>query len=167
MAEIYGYLYSWTAAMRDRADTSSQVQGICPDGWHLPSDDEWCEMTHTLAPNSDCLDNVSYFGGDDYLARQISFPNYWVYDNFTYDGMPGFWNSSNLYFNSSEFSALPTGFYSHGSYFAVGAATYWWTASAYDSQESYCRYIQCNNKGMSRTHEETCHGFAVRCILNK
>ncbi|MBQ5524527.1 MAG: hypothetical protein IIT93_03310, partial [Paludibacteraceae bacterium] len=40
----YGYLYNWTAVMNGEsssASTPSGVQGICPNGWHLPSDDEW------------------------------------------------------------------------------------------------------------------------------
>ena len=43
----YGVLYNWTAAMGDATGSvvdPSGVQGICPDGWHLPSDDEWFEL---------------------------------------------------------------------------------------------------------------------------
>jgi uncharacterized protein (TIGR02145 family) len=38
-AETYGRLYTWKAAMND--STIEGVQGICPDGWHIPSDKEW------------------------------------------------------------------------------------------------------------------------------
>ena len=38
----YGLLYNWFAAVRSTAsDTSGIVQGVCPDGWHLPSESEW------------------------------------------------------------------------------------------------------------------------------
>jgi uncharacterized protein (TIGR02145 family) len=44
-ANTYGALYTWAAAMGDNAVSSSSnpsgVQGVCPNGWHLPSDDEW------------------------------------------------------------------------------------------------------------------------------
>lgn len=167
LAQIYGILYSWTAAMRDKNDTSAIVQGICPDGWHLPSDDEWCEMTRTLAPQSNCDDPVSFFGTQEYLARQLSFPGHWLSDDFTFEGMPGYWSTSPLYFNTSDFSALPAGFYELGTYFALGAATFWWTSTAKDKQESYCRYLQCNNKGMCRISKETCRGYSVRCVMNE
>lgn len=45
----YGVLYNWTAAMAGSASSEadpSGVQGICPAGWHLPSDAEW----ETLVP---------------------------------------------------------------------------------------------------------------------
>ncbi|GAG76549.1 unnamed protein product, partial [marine sediment metagenome] len=42
--QTYGVLYNWAATM-DGAESSntnpSDVQGVCPDGWHLPSDAEW------------------------------------------------------------------------------------------------------------------------------
>ena len=46
--DTYGVLYNWPAAMD--GDTSSTanpsgVQGICPTGWHLPSHEEWTELT--------------------------------------------------------------------------------------------------------------------------
>ncbi|MCK4749280.1 MAG: hypothetical protein KAT15_19640, partial [Bacteroidales bacterium] len=45
--EVYGALYSWPAAMNGVTSSDmnpSGVQGVCPAGWHLPSDDEWKEM---------------------------------------------------------------------------------------------------------------------------
>ncbi len=45
--DIYGGLYTWSAAMNGAASSEanpSGVQGVCPDGWHLPSDAEWKEL---------------------------------------------------------------------------------------------------------------------------
>jgi uncharacterized protein (TIGR02145 family) len=39
----YGFLYSWATAM-DSSDVPG-VQGICPEGWHLPTDAEWDSLT--------------------------------------------------------------------------------------------------------------------------
>jgi uncharacterized protein (TIGR02145 family) len=47
----YGVLYNWPAAMNGTASSTtnpSGVQGVCPDGWHLPSDAEWTELTDYL-----------------------------------------------------------------------------------------------------------------------
>jgi uncharacterized protein (TIGR02145 family) len=41
----YGLLYTWAAAVRDTGMTTASVQGVCPDGWHLPDDAEWTAMT--------------------------------------------------------------------------------------------------------------------------
>ena len=40
--ETYGGLYQWPEAMD--YTTQEGTQGICPDGWHLPADAEWCEL---------------------------------------------------------------------------------------------------------------------------
>ena len=50
----YGYLYNWYAAARSTSSATnpSNVQGVCPDGWHLPSDAEWTQLTDFVASNS-------------------------------------------------------------------------------------------------------------------
>ena len=43
----YGYLYNWAAAMHGGTSSSanpSGVQGVCPDGWHVPSYAEWMQL---------------------------------------------------------------------------------------------------------------------------
>ena len=43
----YGVLYNWAAAMNGSASSSvnpSGVQGVCPEGWHLPSDNEFRQL---------------------------------------------------------------------------------------------------------------------------
>lgn len=40
--ETYGRLYTWDVAMN--GSTAENSQGICPDGWHIPSDEEWKEL---------------------------------------------------------------------------------------------------------------------------
>ena len=51
----YGVLYNWTAAMDGEASSTtnpSGIQGVCPAGWHLPSDAEWTELTDYLGGTS-------------------------------------------------------------------------------------------------------------------
>ena len=58
----YGYLYNWAAAMHGSTSSSlnpSGVQGVCPDGWHLPSRAEWTQLFDFVAsdPGNVCGDN--------------------------------------------------------------------------------------------------------------
>ena len=56
--DTYGVLYNWSAAMDGDASSSSNpsgVQGICPNGWHLPSDDEWKELEMALGMSKQTL----------------------------------------------------------------------------------------------------------------
>jgi uncharacterized protein (TIGR02145 family) len=49
--ERYGLLYTWTAAMNGAPSSDanpSGVQGICPNGWHLPSTREWSQMVRSI-----------------------------------------------------------------------------------------------------------------------
>jgi uncharacterized protein (TIGR02145 family) len=46
-ADLYGVLYTWAAAMNGTPgsnDNPSGVQGVCPTGWHLPSNSEWEDL---------------------------------------------------------------------------------------------------------------------------
>ena len=48
---IYGSLYSWSNAMKGASGSNSNpsnVQGVCPDGWHLPSKSEWEQLSAFL-----------------------------------------------------------------------------------------------------------------------
>ncbi len=50
-ADTYGALYTWSAAMNGSSSSNnnpSGIQGVCPDGWHLPSYSEWTELTDYL-----------------------------------------------------------------------------------------------------------------------
>ncbi len=56
----YGSLYQWAAVMNN--STTPGVQGICPTGWHVPSEPDWhvLEAFYTdLAGGEDCDDNRS------------------------------------------------------------------------------------------------------------
>ncbi len=54
-ADIYGVLYTWTAALNGNISSNtnpSGIQGVCPDGWHIPSYLEWLELRDYLGGNS-------------------------------------------------------------------------------------------------------------------
>ena len=47
----FGAYYTWAAAMNGASSSASNpsgVQGVCPDGWHLPSNDEWRILAYFL-----------------------------------------------------------------------------------------------------------------------
>ncbi|MCP4313021.1 MAG: hypothetical protein GY790_17315 [Bacteroidetes bacterium] len=53
--QTYGVLYNWPAAMAGESPSSSNpsmVQGVCPSGWHLPSETEWSELNTFIGGNS-------------------------------------------------------------------------------------------------------------------
>jgi len=64
----YGFLYSWVAIMHGYSSSNenpSGVQGVCPDGWHLPSDEEWIELERYLGMDSTQAYSTYYYRGTD------------------------------------------------------------------------------------------------------
>src|SRR6056297_964922 len=81
-AEKYGKLYTWAAAVNgnDSSDSSSVgVQGICPDGWHLPSSCEWEQLAIYISK-----DNGGYvkFNEEWYdVGKHLKATSGWVMGN--------------------------------------------------------------------------------------
>ena len=78
LGERQEFVYTWNAAMQDITD--EPVQGICPDGWHIPSDKEWSVL----------IDNISSFDQE--------IPNLEKKLELTY---PGFYNGQHINPNAS------------------------------------------------------------------
>jgi len=80
-AVIYGRLYTWQAAMND--SLTSEAQGICPDGWHLPSETDWNALIDNIStvdkeiPNIKAALNLQYAGfynnGFNNIDASVSF----------------------------------------------------------------------------------------------
>ncbi|MBR4582581.1 MAG: carboxypeptidase-like regulatory domain-containing protein, partial [Bacteroidales bacterium] len=94
--EVLGYLYNWPAAINGENSSKmnpSGVQGICPNGWHLPSDAEWKELNKELGSGLFDDAGAQMAGNEGVLVRS--------------------WESGKLnnsyYFGTSGFNALPAG----------------------------------------------------------
>jgi len=136
----YGYLYTWYAARGD----NSNNQGICPTGWHVPSDGEWTELTQYVSNQSQflCSNNTSY------IAKAIASTNGW--NAATGTCVVGLTPSNN---NATGFSALPAGkFYaSNSSYSGSGDYTTFWTCTPGSSGEAWTRTISSSNSAVTRS----------------
>jgi uncharacterized protein (TIGR02145 family) len=103
--KIYGVLYNWPAAMNGAVSSNSKpsgVQGVCPDGWHLPSTSGWNEL-------------INYLGGWDKAGVKLKGLTQWADPN-------------NGATNSSGLTALPGGSREYYGYFGgVGGGGLWWS----------------------------------------
>ncbi len=141
---IYGRLYTWEQAMAGQASSSlnpSGVQGICPPGWHLPSDNEWSQLTDWLEANGH-----SYSQGTALKASSAHSPP---------------WNGTDNY----GFSALPGGFRdSDGSFVVLGIYGGWWSASEFIFTDAWYHGLGSSHAGIFRLSNVKGCGFSVRCI---
>ena len=140
----YGVLYNWPAAMAGSASSAanpSGVQGVCPTGWHLPSDAEWTELT-------DYLGGVSVTGGK---LKETGTTH---------------WNSPNTdATNETGFTALPGGYRLYSGYFDnVGFNGYWWSATESDASSAWYRSMDYSNSSVYRDYNYKELGFSVRCL---
>jgi uncharacterized protein (TIGR02145 family) len=158
--EKYGRLYTWYAAM-DGAESSEEapsgVQGICPSGWHLPSDMEWSILMNYVNPKC----KINYLNGlfcHD-ADRLLKATDGW-YNEYG-DG-----NGTDDY----GFSALPGGHFSKDQpdYSGVGKNGYWWSTTESPQREDRGSvFYRSMSYGQGNTywgHYMKTYSLSVRCV---
>jgi len=159
-----GALYEWQEAMDLPAncaytDCSAQIntphQGICPDGWHIPTDTEWKTLETQLGMCAGegvdpdwCVDDTGYRGTDE--GDKLK----------TVDECFG---SSNC--STSGFSALLAG-YRHvtGGFRNSGSYVYVWSSSQSSSTHAWRRYLGSGYSTTYRDANTKSKGFSLRCL---
>ncbi len=128
---LYGKLYNWYAVNDSR--------GLCPTGWHVPSDAEWTTLETNL-------------GGSSVPGGKMK-------------STTG-WNSPNTgATNSSGFTAFPGGFRDDvGTYDYIGYLGYWWSSTEYDSNYAWYRILYYDYSNVDRNGLTKPYGFSVRCV---
>ncbi|MCG6187692.1 fibrobacter succinogenes major paralogous domain-containing protein [Maribellus maritimus] len=151
--DIYGALYTWAAAMGDNAVASSQnpsgVQGVCPSGWHLPSESEWDEL----------IDFVGENGYDGKEAVVLKATEKWTWNNFE--------DATGCGTDDYNFAALPGGsrFASTGESQGMGYNGNWWTSTKGSrSTDAICFTMYNARIDVSRLVGSKSLGFSVRCV---
>jgi uncharacterized protein (TIGR02145 family) len=159
----FGVLYNWPAAMDATASSSadpSGVQGVCPAGWHLPSDAEWTKLENYLIANGFNFDGTTT---GNKLAKAMSATTNW--DASTANGAPGNNLNSN---NSSGFSALPAGARMDEGYFYYLKGTgLFWSATQDNTTRAFKRYIFSFHPAVNKYWDYKSRGLSVRCVKNE
>ena len=104
---FYGYLYNWPAVMNGAASSNanpSGVQGVCPDGWHVPSTAEWESLMTYMNSQSQYVCQSGY---TDSFAKSLADSVAWATNTQTC--AVGNNLSEN---NATGFSARPAGYMS-------------------------------------------------------
>jgi len=140
----YGVLYNWPAAMAGFASSTanpSGVQGVCPNGWHLPSEAEWTELT-------------DYLGGDSVAAGKMK------------EAGTSHWNSPNTGAdNSSGFTALPDGYRGYnGGWNGMGRYAGFWSATNATGSNAWYRRLDYNDASMHWNDRGKSSAVSVRCV---
>ncbi len=121
---IYGYLYDWETACN-----------VCPTGWHLPSHEEWSQLTDFAGTNPSFK-----------LRAKADWNNGNGTDDYGFSALPG--GSRNL---TGTFSKLTKG----------GA---WWSSTETGSSDAWNRVMIPSNGRVFNIDDNKRNGFSVRCI---
>ncbi len=158
--EVSGRYYTWAAAIDSVALVSDtvapldcgygktcelgeqRIQGICPDGWHLPNRDEWGWLSVYLGNAGVAGDTLKALTGWDYAGTENN-------------------NGVDAY----GFTALPTGRrVSETSWRNIGSDVYYWTSQEEDAYEA--QYSNMNNQYTKfyLYQGSKTYGQSVRCV---
>jgi uncharacterized protein (TIGR02145 family) len=147
----YGKLYNWYAVITNK---------LAPDGWHVPTDEDWTILENYLIANG-----FNYDGSKEEnkiaksLASTIGWPIFYA------TGTPGADTKKN---NRSGFTALPGGYRSNfGVFVGIGEKLYWWSSTEGDYNGIYTRSLGYDYLELYRNvgSSKEC-GFSVRLVKN-
>ena len=156
--ETRGYLYNWPAAMHGASSSSanpSGVQGICPAGWHLPSDAEWTQLTNYVGSQSE----YTCGGNSSKIATALASETGW--NSGTNSCAVGNDPSGN---NATGFSAVPAGYCNGSSFYNAGSSAIFWSSTQYGSYYAWSRDLYYNRANVDRCNDSKDYGFSVRCL---
>lgn len=150
--DTYGGLYDFNEA-RQYSGTEG-TQGICPEGWHVPTDSEWYTLDSYLSESAcgssgwDCAPAAPKLAGDVSLWRSGDL-------------------TSHADFGSSGFIGVPGGYrIPENDYRRLGSYASSWTSSLGEYGEASDHDIYHNNTNVSRATRDQAYGLSVRCIRN-
>ena len=138
----YGKLYNWFTTVDSR--------GLCPTGWHVPTDCEWMSLEGslgmTVAEQETTGVRGTGIGGMLKATTNWASPNSGATNVSGFTGLPGGQRSSN------------------GGYFYFDSGGYWWSSTNYGPALGYYRALMHNSSKVQYLGWNKQHGFSVRCI---
>ena len=116
----YGKLYNWHAVNDSR--------GLAPEGWKIPSDEDWSRLT-------------DFLGGQSVAGKKMKYTDFWAENK----GESG--NAT----NESGFSGLPGGDRGGGGAFgSIGGGGSWWSSTEGSTASAWGRNLVYNGGGVYR-----------------
>lgn len=135
-------------------------RGLCPSGWHVPTDQEWQDLEVFLGmPRADVSLDAGIFDLRDRGSVELG-----IGDKLkTISGWENGGNGS----DNEGFSALPGGFrFTHESFFSAGTYGRWWASSTI-GDDSFFRELRYQDARVLRSEIDNRLGLSVRCLKDE
>ncbi len=130
----YGALYNWYTVNTGK---------LCPEGWHVPSDDEWTTLTDYLGGISDAGGMLKETGTSHWLSPNTGATN------------------------ATGFTGLPAGYRNYaGGFNNIGHYGFWWSTTEWTSSSAWYRDVYYGYNSVDRSNSTKNSGITVRCIKN-
>jgi len=140
----YGKLYNWYAVDDSR--------GLCPLGWHMPSDDEWKTLEIYIGMSQAEADQAGWRGTDEGGKLKETGYLHWASPN---TGAA----------NSSGFTGLPGGYRDgNGGFHYVGSDGNFWSASSQSAATAWGRFLDYSSSEAGRSYYNEEYGLSCRCL---
>jgi len=148
--DLFGGLYQWDEMMQ--YVTTEGAQGICPDGWHIPTDEEWKQLEGAVDSHYDYpdpqWDNTDFRGYN--CGKNLKTTSGWSNEG----------NGIDLY----GFSAFPAGWKGANDFYFITEATAFWTSSDNITIQAWHRQLYNNSDAIKRNNIDQDVAFSVRCV---
>jgi uncharacterized protein (TIGR02145 family) len=138
VAALYGNLYNWYAVTDPR--------GLCPTGWHVPSDGEWTTLTDYLGGSSIAGGKMKSTRTEPDPHPRWDDPNTGATNESGFSGLPG-----------SERGGI-------GGYLVIGGYVSWWSSTEDGTADAWRRDLSYNSGVVGRSGSNKHWGYSVRCL---
>ncbi len=150
----YGALYTWSAAMNGSSSSDEypgEIQGVCPDGWHLPSDSEWKQLEYDLGMSELDIRDDGWRGWEEGGMLKQPGTSLWIEPNY-------------LGTNESGFTAIPGGIRDEEGLFRdKGSFAAFWSSTGHEDV-ALMRGLHSNRGNVLRENYSRKSGLSVRCL---
>lgn len=150
-----GYLYNYAAAVG--TDANVVAQGVCPEGWHVPNDAEWTQLTNYVSSQSDFV-----MGNDaQNIAKALASTTGWKSSNNDY----AVGNNPSLN-NATGFSTLPAGSFYNNVYTYFNYTANFWSSTEVNATSAWIRSLYYGNPKVLRYgySGNKSGAYSVRCL---
>jgi uncharacterized protein (TIGR02145 family) len=149
---LYGQLYNYHAV--------SNPSGLCPSGWHVPTDNEWKLLEKAMGMQDAELDRTGWRGDQTQNVSEKLMAN-----ADDYGLLPIWFQGGGT--NSSGFNAISNGWRSSNGRFASELEyfqSYWWSILETGTKSAWARGLDAGEWGVDRNLFDKKTGFSIRCL---
>jgi uncharacterized protein (TIGR02145 family) len=133
------------------------TRGVCPSGWHLPSDEEWKILEMAIGMSRESADSIGWRGDDEGGKLKQAGTEFWEYPN---EGAT----------NETGFTALPGGFLDvtevveQDKFKGIGTTATFWTTTTSGEFSAYYHHLDYSTAKIFHTTGYMGNATPVRCV---